>query len=355
MDEAAGPLIEEALAHSAPAEPAPVSAHLRALAQKVPAGIYLGTSSWNFPGWQGLVWSPSSNTRTLADTGLGAYSRYPLFRTVGIDRAFYRPLTAAHYRSWADQVPEGFRFLVKAPQSVTDAQLRDARGRPVGPNPDYLHVQKSLDLFVGPVLEGLADKAGPLVFEMATLPREAIASKAARQAASDAMAAFFDSLQQALGDKRALLAVEMRTPRLMTRYWVNAMRPTGVRPVIGLHPRMPSVMRQIEMLRFFDAPDVRQGAWSAAGDIVVRWSLHARGTFSTLNELWKPFQRIQAADIVTREGVAWLMGLAARSGVRGFAVANNKAEGCAPLTMRAIAQSLTGFRVRDDAFSDALF
>ena len=49
--------------------------------------------------------------------------------------------------------------------------------------------------------------------------------------------------------------------------------------------------------------------------------------------------------MVTREGIVWLLALAQKSGVRAFAVANNKAEGCAPLTMRAIAESLTGYDV----------
>ena len=57
---------------------------------------------------------------------------------------------------------------------------------------------------------------------------------------------------------------------------------------------------------------------------------------------WAPFNRIQQEDIVAREGIVWLLKLAKASGVRAFVVANNKAEGCAPLTMRAIAESLTG-------------
>lgn len=96
------------------------------------------------------------------------------------------------------------------------------------------------------------------------------------------------------------------------------------------------------MLRLFDAPGVEVGPWQAAGDIVIRWSLAAGGTYSGLKRDWAPFNRIQQEDIVAREGIVWLLKLAKASGVRAFVVANNKAEGCAPLTMRAIAESLTG-------------
>lgn len=45
------------------------------------------------------------------------------------------------------------------------------------------------------------------------------------------------------------LAVEMRTRVLLTPRWVKEMASTGVRPVLSLHPSMPSIMRQTDMLR----------------------------------------------------------------------------------------------------------
>ena len=349
------PLFDDVAVYGAPIEAQPPSPQLRRLGQKLPPGVFLGTSSWNFPGWRGLVWSTMSGHRNLADKGLAAYSRHPIFRTVGIDRGFYRPLTVGQYAQFAEQVPESFRFLVKAPQAVTDYVLRDERGRPKDLNPDYLNVRKTVEEFVLPCAEGLGEKAGPLVFEFAALPREVVGDAARRREMIDRLAVFFSELPKEAGGRPLLIASEMRTPRILTPRYVNAVRPTGVRPVISLHPTMPNVMRQIEMLRYFDAPDKRIGRWTAAGDIVVRWSLSSHGTYRGLKEDWMPFDRIRAADIVTREGVAWLMQLAARSGVRGFAVANNKAEGCAPLTMRAVAESVADYRVLDDGRADDLF
>ncbi len=347
FDPPAEPLFDDAAPVGAPIEAMSQSGQMRRLGEKIPRGVFLGASSWNFPGWRGIVYAPMSGTRKLADEGLAAYSRYPVFRTVGIDRAFYRPLTVEQYRDFAKQVPETFRFLVKAPQRVTDSVVRDDRGRATGVNPDYLNVEKTVEDFLMPVSEGLGEKAGPLVFEFAALPRETIADENDRVREIEKIAAFFHQLKEKIPNQNMLLACEMRTARLLTKRYVNALRPSGARPVMSLHPSMPDIRRQIEMLRYFDAPDCLCGPWDAKGDIVVRWSLASGKTYRVLKDAFKPFDRIQLADIVTREAVAWLMQLAVKSGVRGFAVANNKAEGSAPLTMRAIAERITDYRVTD--------
>lgn len=325
-----------------PVQAEPADRELIRMAQKLPRNVYLGTSSWNFPGWRGIVWSRACALNHLAQQGLQAYAKHPIFRTVGIDRGFYRPLPVSDYAAYARQVPESFRFLVKAPQIVCDSVLRDRMGRAVHANPDYLNADRAMEDFVLPVLEGLGQKAGVLVFEMPNIPRHALIERQAQHAAIATMADFFSQIKSRMPTQTVTLAVEMRTRVLLTPRWVKEMVSTGVRPVISLHPSMPNIMRQTDMLRLFDAPGVQEGPWQAAGDIVVRWSLAAGGTYAGLKQDWAPFDRVQQEDIVAREGIVWLLRLAKASGVRAFVVANNKAEGCAPLTMRAIAQSLTG-------------
>lgn len=119
----------------APIAPQPPDGALRDLAARLPRTMRLGTSTWNFPGWRGIIWSRGSGLTGLAENGLTAYSKNPLLRTVGLDRNFYRALTTAHFAHYAAQVPEDFRFIVKAPREVTDPYERDDRGRPTGTNP----------------------------------------------------------------------------------------------------------------------------------------------------------------------------------------------------------------------------
>ena len=74
-----------------PAEPTEA---ITELAERLPRGLFLGTSSWSFPGWEGLIYDRSASKTTLARKGLAAYARHPLFRSVGLDRTYYAPLTA---------------------------------------------------------------------------------------------------------------------------------------------------------------------------------------------------------------------------------------------------------------------
>ena len=113
-----------------PVAPAPVSDALRALGERLPQGVFLGTSSWTFPGWTGLVYDHEATTTQLAREGLGAYAHHPVLRTVGIDRTFYAPVPAAAFADYAQQVPDGFRFLVKAHEACTLARFVSP-GKPI--------------------------------------------------------------------------------------------------------------------------------------------------------------------------------------------------------------------------------
>lgn len=199
---------------NAPIAPMAPERDLRLLGERLPAGIYLGSSSWNFPGWRGVVWSQMSSVKGLAEKGLTAYSAYPVFRTAGIDRSYYKPLTEETYRHFAEQVPENFRFLVKAPQSVTDSLVRDVRGRGAGVNTHYLDVNETLETFIDPVVKGLGRKLGVLVFELAALPRERILNLRNAHAAIDEIVVFFSRLPRETDGMPLSYGVEMRTAQL---------------------------------------------------------------------------------------------------------------------------------------------
>lgn len=121
-----------------PIGPAAVTPELRQLARKLPPDILLGTSSWYFPDWAGIVFDRKASEQIVTREGLHAYGQHALLRTVGIDRAFYAPLPATEFARYAGQVPEHFRFLVKAPSVFVTPRLRDGRGYPGGDNPNFL-------------------------------------------------------------------------------------------------------------------------------------------------------------------------------------------------------------------------
>ncbi|HEY1332765.1 MAG TPA: DUF72 domain-containing protein, partial [Myxococcaceae bacterium] len=102
-----------------PPAPAPVPDEMREIGARLPGDLRLGTSSWSFPGWTGLVYAREAGTEVLARQGLPAYAGHPLLRTVGVDRTFYGPVPVETFRSWAASVPEDFRSLVKAHEALT--------------------------------------------------------------------------------------------------------------------------------------------------------------------------------------------------------------------------------------------
>ena len=129
-----------------------------ALGSRLPASLRLGTSSWSFPGWSGLVYDRTASEQALARDGLRAYARHPLFRSVGVDKTYYRPAPRAEFERLAAQVPAEFRFLVKMWRGVVEQA-------PPGPASAFLDARVAEAECVRPAIEGLGEKAGPLLFQ----------------------------------------------------------------------------------------------------------------------------------------------------------------------------------------------
>ncbi len=83
--------------------------------------FFVGTSGYSYKEWKGTFYPAKMPAKQM----LGFYSQR--FRTVEINNTFYRPPTAQLLETWASQVPDDFRFVLKAPQEITHVrQLADA-------------------------------------------------------------------------------------------------------------------------------------------------------------------------------------------------------------------------------------
>jgi uncharacterized protein YecE (DUF72 family) len=310
-------------------DPAPVGADVCGLAAALPARIRLGTSSWSFPGWTGLVYAAGNGKpateQMLARRGLSAYARHPLFHTVSLDRTFYAPLTTAEFAHYAAQVPDDFRFVVKAPAAITDPVVRKAgSGEAARDNPTFLDAAAAASAFVRPAIAGLGPKAGPLVFQFPPLGRRMLADVPRLSAR---IAAFMTMLPRG-----PLYAVEVRDPDLVTSAFAAALADSGAVPCLAVHARMPSVDLQA---RAFDADT------SAAGPLVVRWNLHAGRSYDDAKADYSPFNRIVEEDLPSRTALARLARTAAAAGRDVYVTINNKAEGSAPLSVEHLAAAIT--------------
>ncbi len=296
-----------------------------ALARALPARVHLGTSSWSFPGWTGLVYAPRKGKpeteQRLAREGLAAYAAHPLLSTVSLDRTFYAPLAADAFAAYAAQVPDGFRFVVKAPSALTTPTLRGGSG-PAGDNPSFLDAGAAIAAFVRPASDGLGAKAGPLVFQFPPLGR--LTRDPARLAAR--IAAFIAVLPRG-----PLYAVEFRDPECLEPATARMLADAGAVPCLAVHARMPPVDGQVERL-----------GGLGTGPLVVRWNLHAGMAYEEAKGHYFPFDRLVDEDLPSRGALARLAAAIAARGDTVFITINNKAEGSAPLSVRALARCLVG-------------
>ena len=296
----------------------------------LPPGIRLGTSSWYFPGWRGLVYDGVHPQTALSKYGLAAYAQIPLLRTVSLDRTFYAPITAVEYARYATQVPDHFSFVVKAPALVCDAVIRDETGRGKVPNPHFLDASIAAREFVVPCLEGLGAKAGPLVFQVSPLPR-ALVEEAVTLV--QRLAAFFAVLPTELGKQRPIYALELRNAELLTPRLIKMLAGIGVRYCVGLHDRMPVVERQETAVNALDG--------DTPGDLVVRWNLHRGFLYQAAKQRYEPFDRLVDEDPETRRILARMAAKAFKAGRKIWITANNKAEGSAPLSLLKLAEEIS--------------
>jgi uncharacterized protein YecE (DUF72 family) len=306
-------------------DPAPASEKVRAVAARLPAGLRLGGQSWVYPGWtgNGLVYAPGTRSVLLLSRGLTAYSKHPLLRAMEIDRTFYEPISVSTYAGFAAQVPADFRFPTKAHQDCTVVTYpAHARyGARAGQrNPRLLDAAYAADQVVAPFVEGLGAKAGPLLFQFS--PFEVRSPERFAEKLHD----FLRRLP-----KGPVYAVELRNEELLTEAYGRALADTGAVHCFNVWGRMPDVLEQRERIPA-----------AARRVLVARW-LHPPGvTHEGARQKYEPFNRLVEEDPGRRAQLAELAMDAVREGAETYVMVNNKAEGCAPESIRKLAEVMAG-------------
>ena len=309
-------------------EPAGVGAarqpeEVEALGRELPEGIYLGGSTWSFPGWAGLVYDRSYPPTRLAREGLAAYARHPLLRAVGIDRTHYTPVEAVELAAYRNAVPAEFRFLVKAHEACTLARFPDharygaSRGQE---NPLFLDPAYAAEQVVVPFADGMGAEAGALLFQFA--PQDL-----------GTPARFAERLQAFLGalPRGPLYAVEVRNRELLTAGYGDALAAAGACHCHNVYSRMPDLPTQAGLAKSDRQPMT-----------IVRWLLRPGLTYEEAGRRYAPFNRLAAPDPVNRRAVADLARAALAVGRPFLCTINNNAEGCAPLSAVELAKEIVG-------------
>jgi uncharacterized protein YecE (DUF72 family) len=298
-----------------------VPAEQRELAHALPPRLRLGTMSWSFPGWRGVIYDEQASPKSFAEAGLTAYTKHPLLRTVEIDRSFYDPLPARYFAGVSEQVPDDFRFVVKAHEDCTLVRYPEharygSKQRQLSAR--YLDAAYATDAVVGPTCEGLGDKLGLLLFQFA--PQDA----GEPRAFADRLQAFLEALPRGVP-----YAVELRNVELLTRDYAQALNGNAVH-ALNVWGNMPSVLEQARLI----PPAARK-------PLLIRWLMRRGDTYEGARSRFMPFSRLVEPDSASREAIATLLAKALAHEVPAFVVVNNKAEGCAPESIFELARSIS--------------
>jgi uncharacterized protein YecE (DUF72 family) len=306
---------------TSPVEPSPIDPAEAEVAAALPPGIRLGTSSWSFPGWKGLVYDSAYTEERLARDGLRAYAAHPTFRTVALDRGYYAPVPVTAHRDYAEAVPAPFSFVLKALEELMVANFpRHPRyGVRAGkPNPRFLDPTAAIAEVIGPAIEGLGPKLGPIVFQA---PPQNVLAMGGTRRTLERLEAFLGALPRG-----PIYAVEFRNSEFLTADLGAVLRNVGAVPCLSVHPTLPRIGVQAKLLGALEFPT-----------LVLRWLLRSGLSYEAAVERYSPFDRIVDDDPETRASVAAAAFRFFEQDKAAYVIVNNKAEGSSPLSTRLLA------------------
>jgi uncharacterized protein YecE (DUF72 family) len=272
------------------------------------ARLRVGTCSWKYPSWAGLVYSRAEGVDYLAEYA-AKYS------TVEIDQWFWTlkpsPTDVARY---AAAVPQDFRFTVKAPNALTLVQTPRRSGAAPVANPRFLS-SGFLREFLAE-LEPLRQRLGMVMLQFGYLNRTMIASPAA----------FLDALDRFLASAPPdwPYAVEIRNASWLDGPYFELLRSRQVSVVLIQGYWMPPI-----------ADVYARSEGLLRGPVVVR--LHGPDRSGMEEKSGGAWNRIVEPRDAELGSVAAIVRRMLKRGHDVFLNVNNHYEGSAPLTIERLA------------------
>ena len=297
------------------------SSEILQVAKRLPKNLHLGTSSLSFPGWAGIVYAEQYRVSVLARHGLRAYAQHPLLNALNVDSTFYRPPSVELLTQQAAEVPENFRFVVKAYTGLTTAP-DTPRAQQRGIEPVFLDPLFAEQAVIVPLVKALGAKLGAVLFQFSPLGHRYTRDP-------ETFVARLGEFLTAL-PRGPAYAVELRDPEILGGNYEDALAAGGAVHCSTVHSRMPPVDSQ-----------VLEGG---VGPMIIRWMLQPGDDYESAGARFAPFNRIMEPDKLSRSRIAGLVKRGLSAGRDVYVMAANNAEGSAPLTLfeLAMAWSLSG-------------
>jgi uncharacterized protein YecE (DUF72 family) len=297
-----------------------------ALADLAKRGIYLGTSSWKYPGWLGVLYDHDryltrgkfARTRFERDC-LAEYAE--VFKTVCVDAGYYRFPEGRYLEKLVAQVPADFLFSFKVTDEITVKKFPNfARfGERAGKiNEHFLDAGLFAAGFLKP-MEPFKRNVGMLIFEFSKFyPAD---YQHGRDFAAD-LDRFLGQLPQGWS-----YGVEMRNRNFLQPDYFAMLARHGVAHIYNSWDDMPPVEEQIEL----------PGSLTSTKAIGARLLTRPGVKFEASIDRFSPYNEIKEAYVEVRIGAARLLLKARSSGIHlSFIYVNNRLEGNAVLTIAGI-------------------
>jgi uncharacterized protein YecE (DUF72 family) len=277
--------------------------------------LYIGTCSWKYPSWAGLVYSRPRGIDYLAE-----YARH--YNSVEIDQWFWSLFGGdqvklpdpALVETYSRAVPEDFRFTVKVPNSVTlTHHYKSAAGGALQENPHFL----SRELFdaILKLLAPFGEKLGALIFQFEYLNLRKMSGPGE----------FIERFEHFSASLPANIncAVEIRNKNYLTGDYFRFLARAGLAPVFISGYYMPPPV-----------PIYRRFSDLIGDRVVIRLLGADRSAIEA--ETGERWDRVVMPRDSELADVAAMAGSLRRRKTITFLNVNNHYEGSAPLTIRRL-------------------
>ena len=292
-------------------------------------GVFVGTSSWKYPGWVGQLYS-EERYLTRGKFSEAKFERSCLaeyaetFSTVCVDAAFYTFPREEYLAGLAEQVPAHFRFGFKVTDEITVKRFTNLPrfGPRAGQvNEHFLDAELFARAFLAPC-ETIRQNVGPLIFEFSHFHERDFAR-------GRDFLPLLDGFLAAL-PRGWQYAVEIRNKTFLHPEYFAILRAHGVAHCFNAWERMPMVSEQMAL------PESRTADFLAG-----RFLLTAGRKYEAAVSAFSPYTETRAPDPDARDAARRLI-LEARRKLRqpSFFFFNNRLEGNALNTIAAITAEL---------------
>lgn len=309
------------------AEPELRSRLRHAAARLAAEGIFIGTSSWKYPGWCGQIY----DEQRYAYRGKFAETRFDreclteyaeVFKTVCVDAAYYQFPSEKYLTGLVSKVPSDFRFAFKVTDDITLKRFTNLPrfGMKAGkPNENFLNTELFERAFLR-ACEPFRKHVGLLIFEFSRF------YSSDYQHGRD----FVADLDRFLAKlpKGWNYGVELRNKDWLQPDYFTVLRRHGVVHVFNNWSMMPTVGEQM----------VVPGSETSDSMVAARFLLKPGRNYEDAVKEFSPYKAVKEVNDEAREAGRKLIVGAKQQGKHAFIYVNNRLEGNALETIAAVTE-----------------